>query len=84
MVPNAEAVNKILTDPKRGILTHCKEKSLIVDCSTIGPSKAKENFALCAEKKSLYVDAAASGGLIAGQNAQLTFMVGAENTSVFN
>jgi len=44
MVPNAEAVDKILNDPKRGILTHAKEKSLIVDCSTIGPSKAKHFY----------------------------------------
>jgi 3-hydroxyisobutyrate dehydrogenase len=65
------------------LFKNAAKNSLVIDCSTISPSVA---MALNASGKSqghTYVDAPVSGGVTGAAAGTLTFMVGAEDHSIF-
>jgi 3-hydroxyisobutyrate dehydrogenase len=67
----------------RGVLRACAARTLLIDCSTIGPDDAR---ALAAEANSArcdYLDAPVSGGAIGAEAGTLTFMVGSKDETVF-
>lgn len=75
MLPSSPHVRSVYTD-KNGLLSTLQANSLCMDSSTIDQSASIEVSKLVAGKKSTYVDAPVSGGVLGAQNATLTFMVG--------
>ncbi|KAK3731518.1 hypothetical protein QZH41_008537, partial [Actinostola sp. cb2023] len=61
-----------------GILKSVQENTLLVDCSTIDPSIAKEMSDLASTHNAIYLDSPVSGGITAAKAATLTFMVGGQ------
>lgn len=83
MVPNHKNLLKFYKS-RLGPFKNCSEKTLLIDCSTIGPYEAQE-VAEEANAKSLnFVDAPVSGGVKGAQLGTLTFMVGAKNQQTFD
>jgi len=61
-----------------GILSGCKENSIIVDMTTSKPSLAEEIYKKAKEKNVHSLDAPVSGGDIGAKNATLSIMVGGD------
>jgi 3-hydroxyisobutyrate dehydrogenase len=59
-----------------GILAHCRPDALLVDCSTIEPSIAREVAAAARARGIAMLDAPVSGGTGGAEAGTLTFMVG--------
>lgn len=76
MLPASQHVIDVYTGENG--LFHAKlvDKCLFLDCSTIDPSVSKEMALKAADLNVIYMDAPVSGGIMAAQNAALTFMVG--------
>jgi 3-hydroxyisobutyrate dehydrogenase len=55
-----------------------------LDCSTIAPRVSIELNQEAKSKGMTYIDAPVSGGVTGAQAGTLTFMVGAENTHIFD
>lgn len=75
MLPNTNIVKQVYYG-EDGVFAGCNPGSLFIDCSTIDPHTPKELLASAEEKNGDYVDAPVSGGVMAAQNAGLTFLVG--------
>lgn len=76
MLPSSPHVRSVYQG-EAGILSK-SQGQLLIDCSTIEPSVAKEVAAAAAAKGSRLVDAPVSGGTIGAEQATLTFMVGGQ------
>lgn len=63
---------------ERGIFSHLKSNALFIDCSSIDVQISRELHAIAKSKNILMCDAPVSGGVLAAQNATLTFMVGGD------
>jgi 3-hydroxyisobutyrate dehydrogenase len=61
---------------ERGILSHAKPGTLLIDCSTIAPDTARKVAAAAMERNLSLLDAPVSGGTAGAAAATLTFMVG--------
>lgn len=82
MVPDSKALFSFYESPlgpfqlqKSNLLG---SNPLLIDCSTIGPVKAREMAQKCLQYNLSFIDAPVSGGVLGAQNSTLTFMVGAE------
>lgn len=63
---------------EQGIFSHLKSNALFIDCSSIDVQTSRELHAAAKSKNILMCDAPVSGGVLAAQNATLTFMVGGD------
>lgn len=61
-----------------GLLTHAKQNTLLIDCSTISPKVAQEVARKAKAAGFSMIDAPVSGGTGGAQAGTLTFMVGGE------
>ncbi|XP_075223048.1 3-hydroxyisobutyrate dehydrogenase, mitochondrial isoform X2 [Lycorma delicatula] len=59
-----------------GIINHVKEGTVLIDSSTVDPEVAHKLGPLAKEKGAIFLDTPVSGGVMAAQSGQLTFMVG--------
>jgi len=80
MLPSSPHVQEVYLG-ENGILSAIKEKSILIDASTIDPVVAREVSAKAASKKAMMVDAPVSGGVVGAEKATLTFMVGGDKDS---
>lgn len=62
----------------QGIFAHVKSDALFIDCSSIDVHTSRELHAAAISKNIAMCDAPVSGGVLAAQNATLTFMVGGD------
>jgi 3-hydroxyisobutyrate dehydrogenase len=84
-VADAEAVVTMLPAGKHvrdvygsSVIGHAPKSAILMDCSTIDVTTAREEIARAAEQGYAMVDAPVSGGIAAAEGGTLTFMVGGE------
>jgi 2-hydroxy-3-oxopropionate reductase len=80
MLPDTSDVEKVLFDENgvaEGLPTDRSRLKIIVDMSSISPTKTRDFVSRITELGHSYADAPVSGGEIGAQNATLTIMVGA-------
>lgn len=82
MVPNAKNLLKFYKS-SLGPFKHCMPKTLLIDCSTIGPLKAQEIGEEAKANNLVFIDAPVSGGVKGAQLGTLSFMIGAEDDVIF-
>jgi len=82
MLPNNDIVKAVYTDAD-GVFAKVQPDSLLVDCSTIDPTVAKDMSEKAKAKGAVFCDAPVSGGVNAAKAGTLTFMVGAEEWDSF-
>ncbi|MEX2253482.1 MAG: NAD(P)-dependent oxidoreductase [Thermoleophilaceae bacterium] len=75
IVTDAAAARGVLTGPG-GVAEGAAEGLLCVDCSTIGPTAARELGEALGEREIAYLDAPVSGSTPGARDATLTIMVG--------
>src|SRR3990167_1945867 len=63
---------------EQGIFSHLKSNALFIDCSSIDVQTSRELNVIEKAKNILMCDAPVSGGVLAAENATLTFMVGGD------
>ena len=80
MVPDTPDVEKVLFG-KEGIGEGLSKGKVVVDMSSISPIATKDFAARVRELGADYVDAPVSGGQVGAENATLTIMVGAAETT---
>lgn len=80
MLPTHAHVHKALSTP--GLLDATEEGALIVDCSTISGSDARNLAELVSTSGRQFLDAPVSGGTPGAQAGTLTFMVGGPTDAV--
>lgn len=80
MLPAGEHVKSIYLGDNNtgGLLSHLKKGTLVVDCSTIAASDAKEVANQATEQGMIFLDAPVSGGTGGAITGTLTFIVGGE------
>jgi len=78
MLPSSPHVLDVYNGPK-GIFQKIQPGTVCLDSSTIDPSVSVQVSKLAIMKKALYLDTPVSGGVLAAQNALLTFMVGGDS-----
>ncbi|XP_039283444.1 3-hydroxyisobutyrate dehydrogenase, mitochondrial [Nilaparvata lugens] len=75
MLPDNDSVMQVYSSDD-GIIKNAKKGATLIDSSTVDP-KVPQAVGTLAEKQGLvFFDAPVSGGVMAAENAQLTFMVG--------
>ena len=84
-VADAEAVVTMLPAGKHvrevyesSVIGHAPKSAILMDCSTIDVTTAREEIARAASQGYAMVDAPVSGGIAAAEGGTLTFMVGGE------
>ncbi|THD26402.1 3-hydroxyisobutyrate dehydrogenase mitochondrial [Fasciola hepatica] len=82
MLPGSPQVMEVYCDEPDGLLFHAKPNTLFIDCSTGDPEVAKRVSELALSRQCAFVDAPVSGGVLAAENAGLTFMVGGTEENV--
>lgn len=75
MLPAATHVERAFEDPD-GLLDGARPGTLMIDCSTIGPSAARGLAGRCTERGLRFLDAPVSGGVFGAERGQLSIMVG--------
>ena len=63
------------------IFEHLKQNALFIYCSSIDIQSSRELHAIAQSKNIAMLDAPVSGGVLAAQNATLTFMVGGDENN---
>lgn len=81
MLPTAQSLLEIY-DTKSAFIQEIPKKTLIIDCSTVGPIAALDWHQIMNKFQLLSVDAPVSGGVIAASQGELSFMLGGEETAV--
>ena len=74
MLPEGKHVHEVWLE----IVNFAKEKTLIVDCSTIDINTSKKTHILAKSINAFALDAPVSGGTLGAENGSLTFMVGGD------
>ncbi|HEX8976549.1 MAG TPA: NAD(P)-dependent oxidoreductase [Solirubrobacteraceae bacterium] len=77
MVVDAGQVETVLLGPD-GVATSAAPGTLLIDCSTIGPTPTRRLGTRLAERRLALIDAPVTGSSPKAQDGTLTFMVGAE------
>lgn len=75
MLTGPAVVREVLFDPD-GVDSGAPEGSLILDCTTVGPSAAREIAAECADRRLRYVDAPVFGTVGPAREGTLTVVAG--------
>jgi 3-hydroxyisobutyrate dehydrogenase len=65
----------------QGVFAHLKSDALFIDCSSIDIQTSRELHAVAKSKKITMCDAPVSGGVLAANNAAITFMVGCDENA---
>lgn len=78
MLPAGKHVLSVYTGPE-GVLENVADGALLIDCSTIDVTTAREIAAQAATSGFDMLDAPVSGGIMGAQGATLTFMTGASD-----
>jgi 3-hydroxyisobutyrate dehydrogenase len=78
MLPAAQHVRAVFED---NVAPNAKKSALLIDCSTIDVSSAREVGAGLEELGFDFVDAPVSGGIAAATSGNLTFMVGGSDAA---
>lgn len=81
MLPNGGIVKELYLGA-RGILQALDTDTLVIDCSTIAASDARQLIAAAGERGIRAIDAPVSGGTAAAAGASLSFMCGGETPAV--
>jgi 3-hydroxyisobutyrate dehydrogenase len=74
-LPNSAIVEAVVLG-ENGILSGCKEGTIIVDLSSITPKSIRKIHKICSDKKVEVVDAPVSGGAAGAEKGTLTIMIG--------
>ncbi|KAI8911710.1 NAD binding domain of 6-phosphogluconate dehydrogenase-domain-containing protein [Gorgonomyces haynaldii] len=83
MVPNPTIVKHVYLG-ENGVCHGAQKNALLIDSSTIGPQAARDVSKALANYPVRWIDAPVSGGTPGAINATLTFMVGAQQKSIFD
>src|SRR5205814_128906 len=75
MLSDASATHEILCGA-HGVLSACREGSIVVDMSTIGPQAARDIATEAAHQNVEFLDAPVSGSVALAEQGALTTMVG--------
>jgi 3-hydroxyisobutyrate dehydrogenase len=78
MLPNGEILLAVYTE----MMAHIPKKTLVIDCSTIGPLASQEWHTLTSNHDFISVDAPVSGGVGAAKEGRLSFMLGGDEAAV--
>jgi 3-hydroxyisobutyrate dehydrogenase len=73
MLPAGKHVREVY---ESSVIGHAPRTAILMDCSTIDVTTAREEIARAAEQGYAMVDAPVSGGIAAAEGGTLTFMVG--------
>ncbi|CAB3372889.1 Hypothetical predicted protein [Cloeon dipterum] len=77
MLPNNDIVTNVYTG-KDGVFEGLQSGSILLDSSTVDPSVPTALEKIANSKGSFFLDTPVSGGVIAAQSGELTFMVGGD------
>ncbi len=80
MLPAGKHVMSVYTGPE-GVLENAAAGALLIDCSTIDVTTARDIAAKAAGQGFDMLDAPVSGGIMGAQGATLTFMTGASDAA---
>ena len=77
MLENGAIVTELLFE--RGVVSACREGTLVIDMSSIAPAIAEDRARLLERAGLRYIDAPVSGGTSGAEKATLAIMAGGEN-----
>ena len=80
MLPAGKHVHRVYFDPD-GITSHALKTAVLIDCSTIAVSEARDIASQAETLGYTTVDAPVSGGVAAANAGTLTFMVGGSDAA---
>jgi len=80
MLPAGKHVTAVYSGPQ-GVLENTPAGALLIDCSTIDVTTARDMAQKASDKGFEMLDAPVSGGIMGAQGATLTFMTGASDTA---
>jgi len=75
-VPTGDDVLSVVLDASTGVVAGVKERAIVVDHSTVGPSVARRCAEALAARGAGFLDAPVSGGDLGAQRGTLSIMVG--------
>lgn len=81
MLPDGNIVKKVVLDDD-GIAKGIKKNALMIDCSTIEPTTAKELHEIAKEKGFRFIDCPVSGGVTGASAGTLTYMIGGDPANI--
>lgn len=81
MLPNPQALLDIY-HPSSIFIDALPPKTLLIDCSTVGPLAARQWHQIAQEHHLESVDAPVSGGVVAAMHSNLSFMLGGDESAV--
>ncbi|NDY71375.1 NAD(P)-dependent oxidoreductase [Desulfobacter hydrogenophilus] len=81
MLPLPEVIETVAFS-KDGFVPEMKKNAIWVDCSTVNPSFSRKNFLRAKKSGIRFMDAPVSGTKPNAENADLTFIVGAEKSDL--
>ena len=84
MLPNYQVLDSFYFAKNEKLSFQLKPETLLIDCSTIGPTQFLKVYDKLKKKGNELIDAPVSGGVKGAENATLTFMVGSSNAGTFN
>jgi 3-hydroxyisobutyrate dehydrogenase-like beta-hydroxyacid dehydrogenase len=81
-VSDDDAVREVALDLDSGALAGIGEGSLVIDCSTTGPSLTRELADEVRERGGSFIDAPITGSKLGAEGGKLTYMVGGATADV--
>ena len=82
MLENGAIVTELLFE--RGVVSACREGTLVIDMSSIAPAIAEDHARLVERAGLRYIDAPVSGGTSGAEKATLAIMAGGENSDIID
>jgi 2-hydroxy-3-oxopropionate reductase len=82
MLENGAIVTELLFE--RGVVSACREGTLVIDMSSIVPAIAEDHARLLQQAGLRYIDAPVSGGTSGAEKAALAIMAGGEISDILN
>lgn len=80
MLPSAKPLLE-LYQPENEFIRNIKPNTLLIDCSTVGPIGSLQWHQLAKDHNLMSVDAPVSGGVMAANSGNLSFMIGGEDAA---
>jgi 3-hydroxyisobutyrate dehydrogenase-like beta-hydroxyacid dehydrogenase len=80
MLENGAVVTELLF--QQGVAAACRERTLVIDMSSIAPAIAEDHARLLARSGQRYIDAPVSGGTRGAEKATLAIMAGGEEVDL--
>jgi 2-hydroxy-3-oxopropionate reductase len=82
MLENGAIVTELLFE--RGVVSACREGTLVIDMSSIAPAIAEDHGRLLLREGLRYIDAPVSGGTSGAEKATLAIMAGGEKSDIID